>query len=83
MKLSGVALSIIMALNGATFVYAVSIEHRLTRLETLAESRGSFKDRGQFPGELRAPDLVRDVPLPDVLGEAQAADARRDDRAPR
>lgn len=44
-----IAVSVVLALQGVTFTYVVSIEHRLTRLETLQETRtaGELQHRAQ------------------------------------
>lgn len=48
MKLSAILalLSLLLAVNSATFYYVVTIEHRITRLETLQELRSGLPSRG-------------------------------------
>lgn len=46
----GLAVGAIVGLNSATFGYVVSIERRLTRLETIDELRGD-RDRRRSEGE--------------------------------
>jgi hypothetical protein len=74
-----IAVTIGLALQSATFAFVVSVEHRLTRLETLAEPRGLLKNGAEAAVQLPSADFVDHVPTAHVAIEEARREVARGD----